>query len=464
MGTTHNNTACRRRNMETVTSSVLKKYPKLPSAPPSTSITTITNTNNLQNKEDEEKIQWYNNLKRQLLQQISNDSTSQTFLTKAWLTETELKLTIHNYETKDNALKHAEDIFKLYSFFIMAQRNIDEEVAEAVWNLYTFLRKFADIEKLPEILQFCVEHKHLAALEEYSAQLQACGDDRWVEYAPTVTPQLLDHFFVKNQPEKFKAAFQQFTTDHASTETPIWWYYHMLLTDLNQTCDSKCNDGSDNGKCLTTDEVLFTKLFGFGKDSQGSQDSQDSHLSLFAYPKQYLEAAKRLLCKKHLKTIEKRSCTINIEKIANNLQKYSKDNLPKYNYDKHCSLGFYYKYVRFDKDKAVTHFKDAININVTVEVCNELAELIGTDPLKSAAGISPKNFPQVGDQFDCLDTYHKWYVGTVLKVDGKRIFIHYETWTDKWDEWLWVNDTTRVAKLYTHTDPKTKRQREGCHV
>src|SRR5690349_14688737 len=42
----------------------------------------------------------------------------------------------------------------------------------------------------------------------------------------------------------------------------------------------------------------------------------------------------------------------------------------------------------------------------------------------------------VGDQIEAQDKGSKWYLSTVLEVKMGKIFVHYENWPSKWDEWI----------------------------
>ena len=42
----------------------------------------------------------------------------------------------------------------------------------------------------------------------------------------------------------------------------------------------------------------------------------------------------------------------------------------------------------------------------------------------------------VGQWVDALDTVSKWLEATVIAVNESYVFIHYNGWPDKWDEWI----------------------------
>jgi hypothetical protein len=50
----------------------------------------------------------------------------------------------------------------------------------------------------------------------------------------------------------------------------------------------------------------------------------------------------------------------------------------------------------------------------------------------------------VGEMAVCMDTVRAWMRCDVLERKEGKIFIHYQNWTNKWDEWLTESDSTRV--------------------
>jgi len=51
-----------------------------------------------------------------------------------------------------------------------------------------------------------------------------------------------------------------------------------------------------------------------------------------------------------------------------------------------------------------------------------------------------------GEYVDCLDCVNKWVIAQIVRVDGHRVEIHYDGWSDKWNETLDVADQ-RVRPL-----------------
>jgi hypothetical protein len=59
---------------------------------------------------------------------------------------------------------------------------------------------------------------------------------------------------------------------------------------------------------------------------------------------------------------------------------------------------------------------------------------------------------QIGKRIDVLDTCLHWYSAIVLDFQVKSIFIHYEGWSSRWDEWIEFDSSgysSRIAPLYT---------------
>ena len=52
--------------------------------------------------------------------------------------------------------------------------------------------------------------------------------------------------------------------------------------------------------------------------------------------------------------------------------------------------------------------------------------------------------------FDVLDSDKDWVVARAKEIKDGRVLVHYEHWSDTWDEWLPV-DSDRIAPLNTHT-------------
>ncbi|KAM3131610.1 hypothetical protein pb186bvf_016274 [Paramecium bursaria] len=57
---------------------------------------------------------------------------------------------------------------------------------------------------------------------------------------------------------------------------------------------------------------------------------------------------------------------------------------------------------------------------------------------------------QAGQWIDLKDTIDQWLEAQILKVEGNRIFVHYNGWGRRWDEWVEV-DSPRIAVFRTYT-------------
>jgi hypothetical protein len=57
---------------------------------------------------------------------------------------------------------------------------------------------------------------------------------------------------------------------------------------------------------------------------------------------------------------------------------------------------------------------------------------------------------KVGDLIDCKDPFRKWYLAEVLKVspDVSKVFVHYLTWSSRWDEWIDISDD-KISRIYS---------------
>eukprot|EP00478_Filoreta_tenera_P000006 GABV01000006.1.p1 GENE.GABV01000006.1~~GABV01000006.1.p1 ORF type:complete len:453 (-),score=229.42 GABV01000006.1:1245-2603(-) len=65
----------------------------------------------------------------------------------------------------------------------------------------------------------------------------------------------------------------------------------------------------------------------------------------------------------------------------------------------------------------------------------------------------------VGDLVDCVDTMGKWYESTITDVKDKTVFVHFNGWSKKWDEWI-DKDSDRMAPVHTHTTGPHEAQKK----
>eukprot|EP00475_Leptophrys_vorax_P028481 TRINITY_DN4121_c0_g1_i1.p1 TRINITY_DN4121_c0_g1~~TRINITY_DN4121_c0_g1_i1.p1 ORF type:complete len:912 (-),score=279.12 TRINITY_DN4121_c0_g1_i1:98-2833(-) len=69
-------------------------------------------------------------------------------------------------------------------------------------------------------------------------------------------------------------------------------------------------------------------------------------------------------------------------------------------------------------------------------------------------------FLKKDDLVDALDKTNKWYESKVLDVKENEVFIHYNGWADRWDEWI-PKDSDRLAQVHTHTTGPYVKQSYG---
>ncbi len=60
---------------------------------------------------------------------------------------------------------------------------------------------------------------------------------------------------------------------------------------------------------------------------------------------------------------------------------------------------------------------------------------------------------EVGQHVEVEKFPKTWYVGVVREVDGEKLFVHYEGWSEKWDEWV---KTSKVHLLAQDADGQTR--------
>ena len=61
-----------------------------------------------------------------------------------------------------------------------------------------------------------------------------------------------------------------------------------------------------------------------------------------------------------------------------------------------------------------------------------------------------------GDLIECLDSTGNWFLSTVVNTDDSgRLFIHYQGWSNKYDEFIDPDaNCNRIANVGTYTDGK----------
>lgn len=72
----------------------------------------------------------------------------------------------------------------------------------------------------------------------------------------------------------------------------------------------------------------------------------------------------------------------------------------------------------------------------------------------TAIAVRTRRYFAVGQWIDCLDTIEQWLEATVLKISGEYVYIHYNGWPDRWNEWLHVN-SPRIAPFRSRSQHMT---------
>lgn len=62
----------------------------------------------------------------------------------------------------------------------------------------------------------------------------------------------------------------------------------------------------------------------------------------------------------------------------------------------------------------------------------------------------------MGCWVDVKDTINQWLEAQVTDLRGDEVFVHYNGWASRWDEWI-HRDSKRIALFRTHTvqNPKS---------
>ena len=78
--------------------------------------------------------------------------------------------------------------------------------------------------------------------------------------------------------------------------------------------------------------------------------------------------------------------------------------------------------------------------------------ILSTMHLNGDGSTNSKTF-YLGQWLDVKDTVNQWLEATVIEVDrpGNRIFVHYNGWPARWDEWI-STDSPRVAPFRSRTN------------
>lgn len=79
----------------------------------------------------------------------------------------------------------------------------------------------------------------------------------------------------------------------------------------------------------------------------------------------------------------------------------------------------------------------------------------GTEQSTTAAvTLRTRRYFSVGQWVDVLDTVDQWLEATILRIRGEYVYVHYNGWPERWDEWLHVC-SPRLAPFRTRTQHAT---------
>jgi len=69
---------------------------------------------------------------------------------------------------------------------------------------------------------------------------------------------------------------------------------------------------------------------------------------------------------------------------------------------------------------------------------------------------------EVGQWIDCKDTVNKWCEASVAAIQDDMLRIHYDGWTEKWDEWI-ERSSSRITRYgrFTSATPRDKFKGKG---
>ena len=72
-----------------------------------------------------------------------------------------------------------------------------------------------------------------------------------------------------------------------------------------------------------------------------------------------------------------------------------------------------------------------------------------------AEDLLPYNVGETIECYEYINNYGKWHVCTVIDATPNEILVHYQGWSNEFDEWLNLsddNDLNRIAQTGTHTN------------
>ena len=97
------------------------------------------------------------------------------------------------------------------------------------------------------------------------------------------------------------------------------------------------------------------------------------------------------------------------------------------------------------KDAAIDHYYNMLSI---VEDKKNIKELHETMLFTSNGIIHLFNF-HIGQYILIRDTIKKWCKSKIIRIDknNNSIYIKYDGWTEKWNEWIDINDVDRYKTI-----------------
>ena len=95
-----------------------------------------------------------------------------------------------------------------------------------------------------------------------------------------------------------------------------------------------------------------------------------------------------------------------------------------------------------------------INARESLEIINQnlktCSDLLITSQDKGVPFNNEKRNFKIGQWIDVKDTINQWLEAEVIDTDGDKVFVHYNGWGERWDEWIDMS-SDRIAYFRTHT-------------
>jgi uncharacterized ubiquitin-like protein YukD len=94
------------------------------------------------------------------------------------------------------------------------------------------------------------------------------------------------------------------------------------------------------------------------------------------------------------------------------------------------------------------------SLNMVMDCATKFPEIASIKNLNKNTFINPFNFAsrklQLGQWIDVKDTIDQWLEAQVIRVQNSQVYVHYNGWGSRWDEWLDMN-SPRIALFRTYT-------------